>query len=138
VKLKKLHQLSIALLLVGGLFLELSNQTTLAALNSSKDTNSLASKTLAKPNLPKPKNVLPKQIENLLRQDLSRRVSILPSRLLLLQATQETWSNGCLGLAKPNEFCTQALVRGWRVVFAARSRQWAYRRDANGNSMRLE
>jgi hypothetical protein len=43
-----------------------------------------------------------------------------------------------LGIATPEEICTQALVEGWRVVFANANQRWSYRTDQHGRVIRLE
>ncbi|MDX2231687.1 MAG: hypothetical protein NW220_18780 [Leptolyngbyaceae cyanobacterium bins.349] len=73
-----------------------------------------------------------------LRQDLSQRTGIAANQLQLVEAKSQTWPNGCLGLAKPDEMCTQAMVDGWRVVFANGNRRWVYRTNGNGRTYRLE
>ncbi len=58
--------------------------------------------------------------------------------LEVINATQETWSDSCLGLGQPNEGCLQALVPGWRVEVTDGQSTWIYRTDETGNSIRLE
>ena len=53
---------------------------------------------------------LPPQVANVVRQDLSRRTGIAPGQLRITQSSPETWPNGCLGLAEPDQFGTPALV----------------------------
>ncbi len=50
----------------------------------------------------------------------------------------KTWPDGCLGLAKPGEFCTQALVQGWRIILTDNQKTWVYRTDSSGANLRLE
>lgn len=56
----------------------------------------------------------------------------------VVDASQETWSDGCLGLGQPYEGCLQALVPGWRVEVTDGQRTWIYRTDETGDSIRLE
>ncbi|MFM7787386.1 MAG: hypothetical protein ACKO90_04205, partial [Microcystis panniformis] len=58
----------------------------------------------------------PNSVIDATRQDLSRKTKISVNRLQIQAAQPQTWPDGCLGLAKPGEFCTQALVQGWRIV----------------------
>ena len=60
------------------------------------------------------------------------------NQLQVQKATVETWSDGCLGLAKPDEICTQALVEGWRVIVSDGDQNWVYRTDRTGQIIRLE
>jgi hypothetical protein len=43
-----------------------------------------------------------------------------------------------LGLARPDEICTQALVEGWRLVMGYQRQTWTYRTDARGLILRPE
>ena len=81
---------------------------------------------------------LPPPVANVVRQDLSRRTGIAPGQLRITQSSRETWPNGCLGLAEPDQVCTQALVEGWRVVVSSGGKTWVYRTNATGSVVRLE
>ncbi|ACK68843.1 hypothetical protein PCC7424_0376 [Gloeothece citriformis PCC 7424] len=81
---------------------------------------------------------VPTEVVKAVRQDLSRRTNIPGEQLKLQQASQQTWPNGCLGLAGPDEFCTQALVEGWRVIMSYKDQTWTYRTDSQGRTLRLE
>ena len=70
--------------------------------------------------------------------DLSKQTGIPTEKLKITRYSRQTWSNGCLGIAKPDEICTQALVEGWRVVVSGNNRTWVYRSDRNGRIVRLE
>ncbi|MBW4665728.1 MAG: hypothetical protein KME01_16295 [Chroococcus sp. CMT-3BRIN-NPC107] len=70
--------------------------------------------------------------------DVSKQTGISTEKLKITQYSRQTWSNGCLGIAKPDEICTQALVEGWRVVVSGNNRTWVYRSDRNGRIVRLE
>jgi hypothetical protein len=53
----------------------------------------------------------------------------------------KTWSDGCLGLAYPEETCTQAVVNGWLIsVYEQGNEQTAFkfRTDQEGTDIRLE
>lgn len=81
---------------------------------------------------------LPPQVANAVRQDLSRRTRIAPGKLRITQFSRESWPNGCLGLAAPDEICTLAIVPGWRVVVSDGNQTWVYRTNNNGRTVRLE
>lgn len=72
------------------------------------------------------------------RQDLSNRTNLEPNRFKLIETRQETWSDGCLGLPRSDEMCTQALVEGWQIVLENGDRTWIYRTDTQGRAIRLE
>jgi len=81
---------------------------------------------------------IPPSVATRLRQALSKRTKIPAAKLKIVEATPKTWANGCLGLAKADEICTQALVEGWRVVFSNGNQRWLYRADKQARVYRLE
>lgn len=81
---------------------------------------------------------LPDRVANAVIVDLSKQTGIPAGQLQITQYSRQTWSNGCLGLAKPGEICTQATVEGWRVVLSNGQRNWVYRSDLGGRVLRLE
>ncbi len=52
--------------------------------------------------------------------------------------TDQTWPNGCLGLAEPDEMCTEALVPGYEVRAEANGDSFIYRTDSTGSQVRRE
>jgi hypothetical protein len=72
------------------------------------------------------------------RQDVIQRTGLSPHLVRISRYERHTWSDGCLGLAGPDEFCTQALVSGWHVHVSDGSRCWRYRTDLSGQNIRLE
>jgi len=80
---------------------------------------------------------LPSAQADRLRQDLSKRTGKPPQVFRVTEATQKTWSNGCLDLARPDELCTESLVEGWRVVLSEGDRLWIYHTDRRGQTYRL-
>jgi hypothetical protein len=83
-------------------------------------------------------NRLPHPVANAVRQNLSYKVGIPVSKLRITGFSRETWPNGCLGLPKPNELCTRALVEGWRITLSNGRQTWVYRTDSKGRAIRLE
>ena len=83
-------------------------------------------------------NNLPSEVLKAVIQQTADNNEVNPKEIELTKATSETWSNGCLGLAKADEVCTQALVQGWRVKVSDGDRTWVYRTDNLGYSVRLE
>jgi hypothetical protein len=82
-------------------------------------------------------NGLPLPVASAVLRDVSRTQGVLPSKLKIVAYNQQTWRDGCLGLPKPDEFCTQALVPGWRVIVSNGSQNWIYHTNSNGRSLRL-
>ncbi|WP_052754394.1 hypothetical protein [Calothrix sp. 336/3] len=80
---------------------------------------------------------LPPSVARAVLQDISRREGVLASQLMISEYNQTTWRNGCLGAARPGEFCTQALVPGWQVVATDGNQAWTYHTNSQGRSVRL-
>ncbi len=80
----------------------------------------------------------PKSLSWRVRRDLARRINIPAQSLRVTEAQRQTWKDGCLELAAPDEMCTQQLVEGWRVVVAYGRQTWVYHTDAQGRSLRIE
>jgi hypothetical protein len=80
---------------------------------------------------------LPRQVKNAIFKDISRQQGILGKNLDVVEYTQKTWRNGCLESPKSGEFCTQALVPGWRVVATDGKQNWVYHTNNNGRFLRL-
>ena len=79
---------------------------------------------------------LPEAVETAVRKDLARRTQIPPEQFKLQSARRETWPDGCLGLGKPEELCTQSLVSGWRVEMTYHHQVWVYRTNQTGTNLR--
>jgi hypothetical protein len=71
-------------------------------------------------------------------QDLARRTKIPAKQIQVRSATPATWPDGCLGLARPDEICTQMMVSGWRIILGHGQQTWRYRTDQSGKNLRLE
>ena len=97
---------------------------------------SLLSLLLVPPSLASPEP--PNSVIAATRQDLSQKTNISVNRLQIQAAQPQTWPDGCLGLAKLGEFCTQALVEGWRIILTDNQKTWVYRTDSSGANLRLE
>jgi hypothetical protein len=83
-----------------------------------------------------PVNV-PKSVREAVFKDASTRLRIAPSTLTIIQAQQRNWSNGCLNLPRPDEVCTQILIKGWRIVVGAPEQVLVYHTNATGSTFRL-
>ena len=70
---------------------------------------------------------LPQSVTDAIFQDIQTRWAIDPARAQITQAEPRLWSDGCLGLAPPGEFCQEVLVAGWQVTVAHSRQQWVYR-----------
>lgn len=72
------------------------------------------------------------------RIDLASKLSVDEKSIVIMQITNTTWNDGCLGLGKANESCLQALVPGFRVEMLAKGKTYFYRTDIAGEVFRAE
>ena len=83
-------------------------------------------------------STLPPEVKTAVLNDAVKRTSKTVSALKIIEAKQQEWSDGCLGLASSEEICTQAITPGWQIVVTDGLRNWTYRTDNTGDSIRLE
>jgi hypothetical protein len=118
------------ILSVGSGFTSIKSSTAASFGTAPETTNEVSKQNLRQSKLPRP-------IVNAILQDLSRRTGISRNKLQLINYSQQNWRNGCLELAQPDEFCTQAIVPGWRFVISDGTQNWVYHTNNNGRSIRL-
>ncbi|MEH1939664.1 MAG: hypothetical protein V7L01_05495 [Nostoc sp.] len=80
---------------------------------------------------------LPASVKNAVLQAASKRLQKPISQLAIIQAQEQTWRDSCLALANADEFCTQALVSGWRVVVGKGKQTLIYHTNQTGSELRL-
>ena len=84
-------------------------------------------------------NKLPNSVINAIRRDLRQRTNSPVGQWRVVSSSPQSWPDGCLGLSKPGEFCTQMMIEnGWRVVMSNGRQTLTYRTDATGRLVRLE
>jgi hypothetical protein len=83
-------------------------------------------------------NALPKGVENSVKQDMVRRFQVPLTSTKVQNFSAQAWPDGCLGLAKADEVCTQAIVNGWLVEATDGSQRYVYRTDNTGKNLRSE
>ncbi|MDY7016368.1 MAG: hypothetical protein SVX43_22770 [Cyanobacteriota bacterium] len=81
---------------------------------------------------------LPPEVQSAVLEVAASRTSQTVSTLRIVEAQPQNWSDGCLGLAKPDRICTQVITPGWRVIVTDGRRNWIYRTDDLGNLIELE
>lgn len=78
-----------------------------------------------------------RHVQRSVRQDLAQHLGLSIPQVRLVAASRQTWSDGCLGIAAPDEICTQALVEGWLIRLMANGDIYDYRTNATGSVFRL-
>lgn len=81
---------------------------------------------------------LPATVTKAVLQDAQTRSRLPLSQLRIVQAELVEWSDGCLGLAEPEQFCTQAIVPGWKVTVVGGQQTFVYRSDEAGSLVKYE
>ena len=81
---------------------------------------------------------VPQAVITAVFNDITEKDAINSDSLEVQQTEANTWPDGCLGLAGPDEMCTQALVEGWRVTVSDGQTTWVYRTDQSGGNFRRE
>lgn len=104
------------------LSLETSNEVIKASANTPSNKQS---------------NKLPASVRNAVLQAASKRLQQPISQLRIIEFQQQTWRDGCLELANADEFCTQALIPGWRVVVGIGEQTLVYHTNQTGSALRL-
>jgi hypothetical protein len=81
---------------------------------------------------------VPQSCRDAVFKDATKKSGTPASKLRIVKAERQTWSNGCLGLESPGTACTQARVPGWRIVVASGEESWVYRTNASGSFVKLD
>ena len=72
------------------------------------------------------------------RKDLAAKLSVNEKSIVIMNISNATWNDGCLGLGKSDEMCSQALVPGFKVEMLAQGKTYIYRTDKTGGNIRAE
>ncbi|MGD1905788.1 MAG: hypothetical protein ACFB0C_07320 [Leptolyngbyaceae cyanobacterium] len=81
-------------------------------------------------------NNLPPSLSELVLTSAAIDSEIPQERLEIIRAEPRDW-NGCLGLEKPGEACTQVRIFGWQVMVIGENRLLIYHTDMIGYQIRL-
>lgn len=72
---------------------------------------------------------LPPRIANAVLRTHARELQVPVRTLRVAAASRETWTDGCLGLQKPDETCAAVMTNGWRLEVSDGTQSWFYRTD---------
>ncbi|HAJ58615.1 MAG TPA: hypothetical protein DCP31_04605 [Cyanobacteria bacterium UBA8543] len=140
------QQIVAALILTGILSLG-AGMTLVTSANADpgKQSQTAASEMLKRPSedVASPKqsrtSEVPRSVLIAVRREISNTYKIPPTQLRVVSSSQQSWPDGCLGLAKRGEICPQILIQnGWRIVMSNGRQNWTYRTDSTGRTIRLE
>jgi hypothetical protein len=83
-------------------------------------------------------NALPMAVANSVKQDIVKQFKVPLASIKIQNFSAQVWPDGCLGLPKTEEICTQAIVNGWRVEATDGSQRYVYRTNNTGKNLRSE
>ncbi len=92
----------------------------------------------ARPQSPPRAVRLPRTVSLRVKRDLVQRFDVSRRDLTVVGFSRETWPDGCLGLAAPNERCMTAMVEGWQVEVTNGQQNWLYRTDMTARVIKLD
>jgi hypothetical protein len=73
------------------------------------------------------------------RRHLARKLRQPVKSVTLVSIKPMSWPDGCLGLARPGQVCSQALVPGWQIDLEdSEQGSWVYRTNKKGDRLVLE
>lgn len=68
---------------------------------------------------------------------LAQQLNIDAQSIKVVSVAEVEWPDGCLGLAKPDQMCTQVIVPGYRVMLEANGVQYEVRVSMNGKQVAI-
>jgi len=72
------------------------------------------------------------------REEVSAATGVPAEEIEIVRANQVEWTDTCLELGGPDEFCGQALTPGWRVILEADGQEYEVRTDLGADTVRLK
>jgi hypothetical protein len=84
-------------------------------------------------------DALPSQdaVVQLLKASLSREIRLSEAAINLKEIEAVEWSDSCLGLSQPEEFCAQMITPGYQVTFTTAEKNFVVHSDRTGESYRI-
>jgi heat shock protein HslJ len=97
------------------------------------------SPTTTTPPLPQPVTPTPQLPAAVLAAQawLAGHLGLPVEQIALVAHLPAEWTDGCLGLGRPDEGCLQAITPGWEVTLAAGGQTYVVRTDQTGGNVRL-
>lgn len=70
------------------------------------------------------------------RRSLGQSIGLPADQVEIVSYEEVEWPDACLGLARADERCAQAVTPGWRVILNAEGQQFEYHTDQRGKIIR--
>jgi hypothetical protein len=80
---------------------------------------------------------LPQDVTQTLTTALAQEIGIPEMEIMLKESQSMDWSDSCLGVPRPNEFCAQVITPGYRVIFSTPQGEYTFHSDRTGQVYRL-
>lgn len=64
------------------------------------------------------------------------QLGVAPAVVTLVSSEPAEWRDGCLGLARPGEMCTQVIIPGYKIVVAVAGQQYEFHTNESGSQVR--
>lgn len=81
---------------------------------------------------------LPPDVAAAAKRELSDAVDVPVEDIAIVRANQVDWTDTCLELGGPDEFCGQALTPGWRVILEAEGTEYELHTDLGAEVVRVK
>jgi hypothetical protein len=81
---------------------------------------------------------LPPEVVVEIQNRASELLGVAVDQIQIETVEKRDWPNGCLGLAGPDEVCTEAITPGWLVVVNINGVEHRFRVDETGTNIRQE
>lgn len=72
------------------------------------------------------------------RKEAAKLLGIPESHAIIMTAFEMEWPDGCLGLPKNDEMCTQAIINGYEVTVRGNGKEVIFRTNHDGSVIRLQ
>ena len=78
------------------------------------------------------------ELQQAVLQAVGAQQNVPIEQLQITETKAADWSNACLGLAAPDEFCAQIITPGWAVTVTNGQQTWQYRTDLEILQVKLD
>lgn len=81
---------------------------------------------------------LPPEVAQNIQNQISQLLGVPLESVQVQTVEKKEWPDGCLGLGKPGEVCTQAVTPGWLLAFSVNGTTYRFRANDTGTTVRQE
>jgi hypothetical protein len=81
---------------------------------------------------------LPPEVAQNIQNQISQLLGVPLESIQVQTVEKKEWPDGCLGLGKSGEVCTQAVTPGWLLAFSINGTTYRFRANDTGTTVRQE